>query len=171
MAKQKIEFESFLEAAGSEHAGFITEIHDTMLVNECTYVIKEAKSGYVLSYIHQPSQRTVANYVFRKKGPMIRIYGDYVEDYAEILQEWPEPMKQSIIKAGVCKRLLDPDACSPKCLMGFRFVLDGQEMKKCRNNCFMFFLSEDTNPHLQQMVANELQHRKQAAEIVMVTSR
>jgi len=160
MAKKKIEFEQFADAAGEAHCGFITALHRFMLDHDCRYEIKEAKAGYVLSYIFEPADRTVLNYVFRKNGPMIRIYGDHAASYMQRFAEWPAEMKASVKKVRDCKRLLDPNACLSTCRMGFTFVLDGDEMRKCRNNCFMFYLSEDNNSFLREMVEQEMKYRQ-----------
>jgi len=160
MAKTKIEFEQFADAAGGEHRGFVSALHQFMLDNDCRYEIKEAKAGYVLSYIFEPANRTVLNYVFRKKGPMIRIYGDNAAFYMQRFAGWPAEMKASVQKTRDCRRMLDPNACLSTCMMGFTFMLDGAEMKKCRNNCFMFYLSEDNNFFLREMVEQEMKYRQ-----------
>ncbi len=160
MVKQSIPFTSFLEAAGTEHIEFINQSNQLMLDNNCKVEIKEAKSGYLVSYVHTPTARTVANYVFRKKGLMIRIYADHVPEYMSLLDNWPESMKNTIRKATPCKRLLDPNACNPRCVMGFDFILDGNREQKCRNSSFMFFLDPETKPHLKDMLEREMQARK-----------
>lgn len=159
MPKGAIPFEDFLNAAGAEHAEFIENLHKLLLSNDYSITIKEAKSGYVVSYVHKPTKKTVANYVFRKNGPMIRIYADNVADYMNQLDLWPEDMKASIRKAGVCKRLVNPDACNPRCSTGFDFLLDGEHWQKCRNNCFLFYLNDSTKPFLQEMMEGEVKAR------------
>ena len=156
MPKANIPFSDFMEVAGHEHVDFITALHDFMTENECTAEIKEAASGYVVSYIHKPSNRTVANYVFRKKGLMMRIYADNIASYMDILSNWPVAMKETIKKSGVCKRLINPEACNGRCFMGFDFILDGERQQKCRNGGFMFFLDEETKPHIRKMIECEM---------------
>ena len=160
MPKATISFGEFLEAAGHKHVDFITALHDFMTENEYKTDIKNAASGYVVSYIHTPSKRTVANYVFRKKGLMMRIYADNVASYMEILAKWPVAMKNTLKKAGACKRLVNPEACNQRCLMGFDFILDGERQQKCRNGGFMFFLDDDTKPCLMEMLEHELRARE-----------
>ena len=159
MSKTTIPFETFVEAAGLEHTDFINSLHENLVNANCKAEIKEAASGYVVSYIHIPSKRTVINYVFRKKGIMIRIYADNVSHYMEILETWPNSMKDFIKKAGPCKRLLNPDDCNSRCLMGFDFILDGERQQKCRNSGFMFFLDDETKPYVNDMVLREMQLR------------
>lgn len=159
MAKDKIPFEAFSQAMGTEHEEFVNSLHEYMLGNNCAFEIKEAKSGYVLSYTYKPDKRTVANYVFRKKGPLIRIYADNVSGYMDILEAWPKVMKDAVKKAGPCKRLLNPNDCNPQCLTGFDFLMDGVRYQTCRNGGFMFFLDEETKPFLREMMECELQAR------------
>lgn len=156
MPKETIPFEDFVAAAGSAHTQFINDLHSFLVEQNCVVNIKEAKSGYVVSYIHTPTKQTVCNYVFRKKGPMLRIYADSIAEYMGILEGWPDSMKETVRKAGPCKRLLDPSACNPRCPMGFDFVLEGERQQKCRNNAFMFFLEDSTKPYLLEIMKQEL---------------
>ena len=162
MPKTTIPFCAFVEAAGAPHTDFINSLHEYMLENDCKTEIKEAASGYVVSYIHKPSKRTVANYVFRRQGLMIRIYADNVPAYMEMLANWPDAMKDAIKKAGICKRLFDPEACNARCLKGFDFILDGERQQPCRYVGFMFFLDDETKPHLKELIVQEMETRKEA---------
>ncbi|MCL2055189.1 MAG: hypothetical protein FWG90_12275 [Oscillospiraceae bacterium] len=159
MSKAIIPFEAFVETAGEKHTDFINSLHENLVNANCKAEIKEAASGYVVSYIHIPSKRTVINYVFRKKGLMIRIYADNVPNYMEILETFPNTMKDLIKKSGPCKRLLNPDDCNSRCLMGFDFILDGERQQKCRNGAFMFFLDDETKPYVNVLVLREIQLR------------
>lgn len=159
MAK-KIPFECFLECIDAEHKDFVKEVHQKVLEERCTFEIKEAKAGFVLSYRHPSNKSVFANYVFRKKGPMMRIYADHVNTYMNTLELWPQAMKDTVAKATSCRRLLNPEACNEKCQMGFDFILDGQRQQKCRNNAFMFFVTEETKPYMQTMLQQELECRK-----------
>ena len=156
MPKTNIPFDSFLKDVEQKHVDYINTLNSFMSENECKPEIKEAASGYVVSYVHTPSKRTVANYVFRKKGLMMRIYADNVSSYMDILSNWPVAIKDTIKKAGVCKRLINPEACNHRCLMGFDFILDGERQQKCRNGGFMFFIDEETKPCLMEMIEHEV---------------
>lgn len=160
MAKQLIPFSSFVDLAGIEHTEYIDWLDQFMTQNDYTSTIKESASGYVVSYVHKETKRTVANYVFRKKGLMLRVYADYIANYMNILDKWPAAMKNTIKKAGPCKRLLNPDACNPRCRMGFDFILEGERQQKCRNNGFMFLLDDETKPYLKELIEHEIQARK-----------
>ena len=59
MSKAIIPFGTFLEAAGLEHTDFINSLHENLVNANCKAEIKEAASGYLVSYIHIPSKRTV----------------------------------------------------------------------------------------------------------------
>ena len=64
-------------------------------------------------------------------------------------------MARAVCEAPVCKRLVDPSACNPKCSMGYDFLLKGQRMQKCRNGAFMFLLSEENNPFVKTLLLRE----------------
>ena len=160
MPKQVIPFSDFVIAAGADHEEFISRLHDFMQENGCTAEIKESASGHVVSYVHKPTKRTIANYVFRKKGLMLRMYADNVAAYLDELAHWPASMKAAVKKSGVCKRLLDPTACNSRCLGGYDFVLDGEPQQKCRYGCFMFFVDDETKPSLLKLVESEMKARQ-----------
>lgn len=159
MPKEKIPFTDFTDAAGPEHKDFIDWMHRYLTDRDCEIEIKEAKSGYVVSYVHKPEKRTVINYVFRKKGPMLRVYADHIPSYMEALDNWPTPMQKAVQKAGPCKRMLNPEACNSRCMMGYDFIMNGERQQKCRYNSFMFLLGDDTNPYLKEMVEQEMKQR------------
>lgn len=160
MAKDKIDFGTFVECIPEQYTEFVVNLNDYLLDNDCTYDIKEAKSGFVVSYIYKLTKKTIANYVFRKKGPQLRIYADHISSYQGVLDEFPNKMKESIISASPCKRMLNPTSCNQRCMMGFDFILDGERQQKCRNNCFLFFLSDENNGYLKQIIENEISYRK-----------
>jgi len=160
MPKPTILFSEFLALAGAEHEEFINRLDGYLQENGCVAKIRESASGYVVSYMHKPTGRTVATYVFRKKMPMLRVYPDNIADYENILANWPATMKDAIRKGGNCARLIDPAACNSRCLQGFDFVLDGERQQKCR--CHMgltFLLSDETKPHLLEIMEREIQAR------------
>jgi len=160
MPKQVIPFNDFLVTAGTEHETFINQLHAYLQENNCCAKIKEAANGYVVSYVHKPTNRTVANYVFRKKMLMIRVYADNANSYADVISHLPDTMKDAIRNGGNCARLINPTACNSRCLKGFDFMLDGDRQQKCR--CHMgltFFLDNETKPHLLEIMKREMQAR------------
>ena len=161
--KQTISFSDFLLAAGNEHEEFINSLHSYLENLNCIYKIKTAANGYVVSYVHKPSKRTVANYIFRKQQPMLRLYADNIAHYPELFSNLPVDMKDTIRVGGDCARLLDPNACNSRCLSGYDFMLDGERQTKCRcHNSFAFFLTEETKPHLREMMEFEMQARRRS---------
>lgn len=156
MEQAKPAFETFLLDVHPALYPFLLETHEYLLQNGCKVEIKTAKNGYVVSYFHIPSKLTLANYVFRKKGLVIRIYGNHVKAYEGLLASLPAAMQKTIEKAPACRRLLDPAVCNPHCPMGNVFTLGGEVRKKCRYTCFMFPLEAESNPHIRMMLEQEL---------------
>lgn len=161
MSDMKEAFGQFIESVGEENREFVLKLNDYLLENNCKCDIKTSKSGYVVSYILCETKRTLVNFVFRKSGVKIRIYADHVAEYQEFLDELPDKMKKEIKKASVCKRLLNPDDCNPKCAMGYSFVLEGLPYQKCRYMAFMPTLNEQNNPYIKGFLERELSIRNQ----------
>lgn len=155
-AKQEIPFEDFTAMVAPDMVPFVMDMDGLMRGAGCTVGIEPAKSGYVVSYKHGPSGRVLANYVFRKRGVVIRVYADNVLKYMELLETLPKEMRAKVAKAPVCRRLVNPELCNPHCPKGYEFILEGENYQKCRYNCFMFFLEEEANPYVRQMVEKEL---------------
>lgn len=149
-------FNLFLESVDEQNRDFVAELNDFLLQNHCRYDIKSAKSGYVVSYILCDRKKTLATFVFRKSGIRLRIYADHVAEYQELLERLPEKMKKDIRKASVCKRLVDPEDCNPKCPRGYSFSLDGEAYQKCRHMAFMPALNKENNPFIRELLEKEL---------------
>lgn len=152
---KKIGFDDFITSVLMENQDFVRELHDRLMQLGCKIEIKTAKSGYVVSYLF--NKKTVANYVFRRKGMLVRIYGVHVNQYEKLLDTLPEEMIRAIQDAPICKRLVDPDSCNPKCSMGYDFWLKGQHYQKCRSNAFMFWVCPQNNPFIQTLLLNEVE--------------
>lgn len=152
---KKIDFKDFIASVSMENQDFVKELHDKLTELGCSIEIKAAKSGCMVSYIF--NRKTVANYVFRRKGMLVRIYGAHVNQYEKILDMLPDEMVHSIETAPVCKRLADPDACNPKCTMGYEFWLKGGHYQKCRSGAFMFLVCPQNNPFIQQLLLSEVE--------------
>lgn len=152
---KKIGFDDFITSVPMEDQDFVRELHDRLMQLGCKIEIKTAKSGYVVSYLF--NKKTVANYVFRRKGMLVRIYGVHVNQYEKLLDTLPEEMIRAIQDAPICKRLVDPDSCNPKCSMGYDFWLKGQHYQKCRSSAFMFWVCPQNNPFIQTLLLNEVE--------------
>ena len=153
-------FEDFLRNVPEEHKGFVSELHERLTGQGCAAVIKEAKSGYTVSY--QWDKKTVMNWVFRKAGILARIYGDHVPKYEEVIAALPVDMQEQMTASRDCKRLLDPAACSDTCVKGFVYNLNGNTYKKCRNGGMFFLLTGETGGYIQRLAEAEVAARKSA---------
>lgn len=147
-------FQDFLASIDGENQRFADELHKELTEQGCKAEVKSASSGYVVSY--RLREKTILNYVFRKKGLLARIYANHVSQYTDILDTLPAEMTQAIRKAPDCKRLLDPAACNQKCSMGYDFFLKGERQQKCRNNAFLFLLTGESRPFVKALVQNEV---------------
>ena len=148
-------YDEFLEITGSSR-NFVEEINDFLMVSNCKREIKTAKSGCTVSYFLQDTKKTLATFVCRKTGMKIRIYPQRLNEYMDFLNTLPAKMKKEIVKASVCKRLINPDDCNPKCVMGYDFVMDNERYKKCRYMAFMPTLTEESTPYIKDFLCNEL---------------
>ncbi len=149
----KATFQEFLESVSGETQTFVSSLHDELTEHGCKVEVKLAKSGYVVSY--SLNKKTIANYVFRKKGLLARIYANHIVQYMEVLDTLPDGMVQAIREAPVCKRLVDPDACNQKCSMGYDFILRGERLQRCCNNAFFFLLTEESKPFVKTLLLHE----------------
>ncbi len=149
-------FNMFMETVDGRFRSFVDQINEYLTENGCKCEIKLQKSGYVVSYVLKDSKRTLATFVSRKTGMKLRIYPEHLEEYQNFLDTLPENVKNEIKKASVCKRLVNPDDCNPKCVMGYTFALDGEQYRKCRYMAFQPTLSEENNPYIKQFLEKEL---------------
>lgn len=145
----------FMETVDGRFRNFVNQINEYLTEKGCKCDIKNAKSGYVVSYVLS-SKRTLATFISRKTGMKLRIYPEYIREYQEFLNTLPEKMKKEIKKASMCKRLANPDDCNPKCVMGYTFEMDGEQYQKCRYMAFQPTLSEENNPYIKEFLENEL---------------
>lgn len=156
MAVQKLGFDEFIASVPEDCVDFVKDTHTLFTGAGCKIVVKEAKSGYVVSYVL--NKKTVVNYVFRKQGLIIRIYANHVINYIDFLDTLPDDVKRAIKDTPDCRRLIDPNACNPKCAMGFDFVIDGARCQKCRYTAFMILVDAETKPHIRSFLERELKY-------------
>lgn len=159
MAKEEFRFEDFLNDISPEYADVVSHLHDFLLENGCGIKMQLAKSGHVVSYTDKKTKRVTVNFVSRKKGPVIRIYGDNAHKYMDFFETLPEEMIKSVGKSPDCKRLLDPAKCNQKCVMGYTLAIKGETYKKCRYGCFMFEINSDSAAYIKTFLENELRER------------
>ena len=159
MAQKAISFEQFLNTVDSNYQNFIKGLHNDLIDNGCKAKLEEKSSGYFVSYKHTKSKKSIVNFLFRKKGLIIRIYGENANKYPSFLETLPDEMVKSIKKALVCKRLIDPNACNPKCSTGYDFTIGSERFQKCKNGCFMFVINNENNPYIKSFIENEIKER------------
>lgn len=155
MENKKLGFEDFIATVDSSYREFVNDLHHDFIEHGCKIEVKAAKSGYLVSY--SLNKKTIANYVFRKKGLIVRIYANHINQYMGYLDTLPDGMIKTIHDAPICKRLVNPEDCNPKCAKGYDFLLRGEQLQKCRSNAFMFLLSEENNPFIKTFIVNELE--------------
>lgn len=153
MPDMELSFEGFLQNVNPLHQEFVTQIHDVMLQNGCKLKLQLAKSGYVVSYSHGKDKRVILNFVFRKSGLVARIYGDYADRYMDFLETLPDKMIKSIEKAPACK------LCNPRCMKGYVFSVKGTQHQKCRYNCFLFAVDDESIPFIKTFLEHEIKER------------
>jgi len=158
MDKKEIKFEDFLMDVNPAYHEFVARINHFLLENGCKVKMDLAKSGYLVSYSDK-KKRVISNFVFRKSGLVIRIYGDAVNKYNDFLETLPDGMVKAIEKAPVCKRLIDNTKCNSKCRMGYDFTLKGAHHQKCQYNCFMFTVNDENIPFISDFLKKELTAR------------
>lgn len=149
-------FNEFLESIDEESRLFASEINVYLLKSGCICDIKEAKSGYTVSYILKDPKKTLATFICRKTGVKLRIYPRFLDQYSDFLDTLPDKMKSGIAKSSVCKRLINPDDCNPKCVKGYDFYLDGQHYQKCRYSAFTLPLTPLNIPYIKAFLEKDL---------------
>ena len=154
-----ITYDDFLKTVEADNLAFVNEVHKLFMDNGCKLEIKEAKQGYVVTYVYMKDKKRIAlmNYVFRKSGMLVRIYARHVHMYQILLDSFPEEMKKGVMKAGDCKRLNGVSECSPTCTAGYDFMMDGVNYKKCKNSAFFWLVNAESKEYIKEMLEKELQ--------------
>jgi len=154
MPDNTLSFEDFLAGVDPRYRDFVTALHDLLLRKGCKLKLARATSGgYVVSYSDGIASKVLMNFVFRKSGLVARIYGDNVNAYEEFISALPPKAIKAIEKATACR------LCNPRCGKGYTFTLNGAHHQKCRYNCFMIAVDDDSAPYIEDFVARELAAR------------
>ena len=156
MAAEKLSFEQFLEA-GADYHDYIQDLHDYLLGNGCKATFEGKKTGLLGSYKHTKTKKSVINLLLKKRGLLVRIYGENTGNYPDFLNTLPGEMVQSIGGSPECKRLVH-GTCSPKCT-GYDVTIAGDRFQKCRYGCFEFLVTSESWPYIKSFVENELSAR------------
>ena len=159
MAKDKIPFEDFLMEVDPAQQGFVMQLNDYLTAKGCILKIQTAKSGFVVSYADDKTKKVLINYVFRKKGMLVRIYGDHINQYQEYLDTLNDTMFKEVDKASICRRLADPTKCNARCPMGYTFAMRGNDYIKCRYGSFMFLVNNQSQALIRGFIEKELERR------------
>lgn len=149
--------EEFLNSLSETQRQPVKQLHDWLIGHDCQIEIKTAKSGYAVSYLTGSPKRTLANFVCRKTGIKMRLYPQALHTYEPFLDTLPEKLKKDIRKASVCKRMIDPDDCNPRCQTGYDFMMDGEHYQKCRYMAFMPTVTQESLPYLIDFLEHEFQ--------------
>ncbi len=160
MAKEKYSFDDFITNSGSTHIQFYREINEILIENGYVTKVELKKTGYALSYIQKTTKKTLLNYVNRKKGTLIRIYGNHVDQYSQKIAELPECMVNELKKGHNCKRMINANACNSKCQMGINIAIEGEIYGKCRFAALFFLIESEKYEVLKELITFEMEARK-----------
>jgi len=157
--KKEYRFEDFLLDVHPAYQEFVKKTHDDLLHIGYQNKIEMAKSGFLVSYFGAKTKRAIANFVFRKVGLVVRVYGENVNRYLDFMETLPDSMAKAIDKAPICRRLVNPTACNSRCPMGYDFVMKGKQHKKCRYSGFMFLVNDEHIPFIKTFLEREARER------------
>ena len=157
--KNELQFENFVSEVDQGYRKFVTKIHKSLLNDGYRVKIESKASGMFVSYSHPKTKRSLLNFLFRKEKFLLRIYADNCDKYTDFLDRLPEKMEKEIGRASVCKRLINPKDCNPKCITGYDFFIRGSRYQKCRYGCFQFEVNRESVPVLSEFVENERRER------------
>ena len=153
------QFDDFLSEVTPDYREFVANTHELLLRDNYRFKIESKASGLFVSYSHPKTKRSMLNFLFRKSGLFVRIYADIFSRYTDFLNSLPEKMEKEIGKASVCKRLIDPASCNPKCIMGYDFSIRDNRYQKCRYSCFQFAVNFESVPVLSEFIERERKER------------
>jgi len=155
MEKAVFAFENFLADVSPAYCEFAETIHGELLGDGYRCRIESKANGFLVSYSHPQTKRSILNFLFRKGRLHVRLYADCLDGYAGLLDRLPGSMERAIAKAPVCKRLLDPAQCNSRCPMGYAFTIRGSRYQKCRYNCFLLEVTPESAPVLAALIGEE----------------
>lgn len=156
--KEKVmDYRDFEEALGEGDLVFVQDLNSYLSDNRCQATYEKKKTGLVGSYKYGKNKKALVYLQLNKRGLFVRIYGENLSKYSELLDLLPAQMVEEIDGASKCGRL-DGSGCGLKCL-GYDFVIDKRHYQKCRYNCFEFLLTPKTRPYIRAFVESELRSR------------
>ncbi len=87
-------FNMFMKTVDERFRSFVNQINEYLTGNGCKRDIKLQKSGYIVSYVLNSSERTLATFVSRKTGMKLRVYSQHIQEYQGFLDTLPEKVKR-----------------------------------------------------------------------------
>ena len=159
MPKSEFQFSDFFLEVPDENKDFVSTVHELFTNDGYKIKIEPKPIGYMLTYLHPKTKHSLLNFVFRKNGMYIRLYGANCNSYQDVLDRLPQSMVAQMKKAGDCPRLLGQDKCSSKCAMGYDFTIGDTRFQKCRIACFFLQVDEESMPFLLEMAQREKSER------------
>ena len=154
------QFDDFLATVDADNKDFVLKINEVLQNNNYKSKVENKASGFFVAYTHPKTKRNIMNFLFRKNGLLVRIYADNFNKYTDFLNLLPEEMEKEIAKSTICKRLINPNDCNPKCIMGYDFSIRNTNYKKCRYSCFQFAVNPSSMPVLSDFIENERKERQ-----------
>lgn len=151
---EKLTYEDFLKGLNPFEESFVAAMHAYLIQKGYSTEVKPAAQGPVVSYQTPKPKRTVFNYVFRKSGMQVRIYGDNAREYQDFLQTFPAEMTKAMDKAANCRQ------CNSRCPKGYSVSLNGNMFEKCRYGAFLFSLIPETMPYIKAFIEHEVEARE-----------
>lgn len=145
-------FDDFLKTVEPQHKGFAENTHKELIANGYKAIIESKATGFFIGYKHPKTKRSLLNFLFRKKGLLVRIYP--ASRTPIISNEITEEMIQEIDKNPNCKK------CSEKCPKGYKFTIGGQAYDKCWYGAFLFTITEKSKPIIEKWVKTEIKENK-----------
>lgn len=157
---EKLNFDDFLKELDPFEESFVMPMHEVLTKKGYLTEVKPAAQGPVASYLTPKGKRVVFNYVFRKSGMQVRIYGDNAFKYQEIFEAVPDTLLKLIDKSPDCKRLKNPTDCNSRCPMGYDIIVKQNRYRKCRYGAFLFPLNPETAAFIKEFIENETAERE-----------
>ena len=155
MEKVTYQFECFLQTVAPEYQAFAAGIHAALTAAGCKLKIESKASGFFVSYANPKTKKSMLNFLFRKKGLLVRMYPGDIGRCAALLDRLPEGMVTALDKAQPCKRLTQTADCSSRCVMGYDFLVRGNRYQICRY-CLQFAVTPESVPVLAEWAALEI---------------
>lgn len=159
MVKEEYMFNDFINNVGGSHVDFYNEIDEILDEEKFIKKVELKKTGYALTYIHKASKKSLLNFVSRKKGIFIRIYGNHSDKYLEKFVDLPDSMIKELKKGQDCKRMIDPNTCNSKCIMGVNLLIEGKIYGKCRYSALFFLVESEKYEAIKELVKSEKNER------------